>query len=395
MRVRGHAKGPGACGARPSAWSSSTRLQLAGGGAVGVVLVLLLPGEERTQLLAGGLDRVCGTLLAELEELLAPGILVLDEAVGERTGLDVSENRLHVLLHRRVDDARSRHVVAVLCGVGDRPALLGDAALPHQVDDELQLVQHLEVGDLWLVTGLDQRLEAVLHQLGSTTAQHGLLTEQVGLGLLGERRLDAAGAQSADRLRVRPGEVPGRAGCVLLDSDDDGNATPSLVLTANRVAWTLRGNHDDVDTFRGFDVTEADVETVAEQDGLAICKVRLDVVGIEVALVLVGCEDDDDVGPFSRLSRAQYLEAGFLGLGNRLRAFLQANDNVDARVAQVLRVGVALRAVADDGNLLALDDRQVGVFVVRDFGHYVYSLIVEVRCLVSTSSTGLDELDPL
>jgi hypothetical protein len=47
------------------------RVRSAGGGAVGVVLVLLLPGEERAQLLAGRLDRVLGTLLAELQELLA------------------------------------------------------------------------------------------------------------------------------------------------------------------------------------------------------------------------------------------------------------------------------------------------------------------------------------
>jgi hypothetical protein len=91
------------------------------------------------------------------------GILVGDEPLRERTRLDVAEHGLHVLLDVRVDHARARDVVAVLGGVGDRPALLGDAALPHEVDDELELVQHLEVGDLGLVAGLDERLEAVLH----------------------------------------------------------------------------------------------------------------------------------------------------------------------------------------------------------------------------------------
>ena len=60
-----------------------------------------------------------------------------------------------------VDDPRAGDVVAVLGGVGDRPALLGDAALVHQVDDQLQLVQALEVGDLGLVAGLGEHLEAV------------------------------------------------------------------------------------------------------------------------------------------------------------------------------------------------------------------------------------------
>jgi hypothetical protein len=56
-------------------------------------------------------------------------------------------------------------------------------------------VQHLEVGDLRLVAGLGERLEAVLDELRHAAAEHGLLTEQVGLGLLGERRLDDAGAR--------------------------------------------------------------------------------------------------------------------------------------------------------------------------------------------------------
>ena len=80
----------------------------------------------------------------------AAGVLVVDEALGEGAVLDVGEDSLHVFLHLGGDDARAGDVVAVLRGVGDAPALLGDAALPHEVNDELELVQHLEVGDLGL-----------------------------------------------------------------------------------------------------------------------------------------------------------------------------------------------------------------------------------------------------
>src|SRR5690606_8173155 len=173
------------------------------GAALGVVGVLLLPREQRAQLLADLLDRVLRGLLAERGELRRAGVLVVDEALGERAGLDVREDALHVLLDVRVDHARARDVVAVLRGVGDGPALLGDAALPHEVDDELELVQHLEVRDLRLVAGLGEGLEAVLDELRHATAQDGLLAEEVGLGLLGERRPDDAGARAADRLRVR------------------------------------------------------------------------------------------------------------------------------------------------------------------------------------------------
>src|SRR5690606_12491908 len=99
------------------------------GAALGVVGVLLLPREQRAQLLADLLDRVLRGLLAERGELRRTGVLVVDEALGERAGLDVREDALHVLLDVRVDHARARDVVAVLRGVGDGPALLGDAAL--------------------------------------------------------------------------------------------------------------------------------------------------------------------------------------------------------------------------------------------------------------------------
>ena len=71
---------------------------------------------------------------------------------------------------------------------------LGDAALVQQVDDQLELVQALEIGDFGLVAGLDQGLEAGGDQLGGAAAQHGLLAEQVGLGLLAEAGLDRAGS---------------------------------------------------------------------------------------------------------------------------------------------------------------------------------------------------------
>ncbi len=58
-------------------------LALAGGVAVHVVVVSLLPREERAQLAAGRLDRVRLALRAEREELGGAGVLVGDEALGE------------------------------------------------------------------------------------------------------------------------------------------------------------------------------------------------------------------------------------------------------------------------------------------------------------------------
>src|SRR6476661_8259243 len=67
----------------------------AGRGALDVVGVRLLdPAHQLAELLAGALDRVLGTLLAQRLELRAARVLVVDEPLGERAVLDVGEDGL-------------------------------------------------------------------------------------------------------------------------------------------------------------------------------------------------------------------------------------------------------------------------------------------------------------
>src|SRR3954452_15976815 len=109
----------------------------AGGGALGVVGVVgVHPRHQLAELAAGVLDRVLLAPRAQRLELRGAGVLVVDEPLRERAALDVREDLLHPALDRVVDDPRTGHVVAVLRGVRDRPALLGDAALVHEVDDQ-------------------------------------------------------------------------------------------------------------------------------------------------------------------------------------------------------------------------------------------------------------------
>src|SRR5699024_10441812 len=77
------------------------------------------------------------------------------------------------------------------------------------------------------------------------------------------------------------------------------------------------------------------------------------------------------IGPLGDLRDGADGEALLLGLGGGLRALAQAHADLDAAVAQVQRVGMALGAEADDSDLLALDDGQVGVVVVEDLSHDV------------------------
>ena len=94
-------------------------------------------------------------------------------------------------------------------------------------------------------------------------------------------------------------------------------------------------------------------------------------LGVDGALHLVGREDDDEVGLRDGVRDAEHAQALGLGLGAGPRPLGETDAHVDPGVAQVQRVGVALAAVADDRDLAALDDGQVGVVVVEHLGHRV------------------------
>ena len=126
-------------------------------------------------------------------------------------------------------DPRAGDVVAVLGGVADAEAHEVQAAAVHQVDDQLQLVHRLEVGELGLVAGLDERLERRLDQGRDAAAQERLLAEQVGLGLLLERRLEDAGAGRADPAGVGEHASAGGPGRVVLDGEQGRDAAACLV----------------------------------------------------------------------------------------------------------------------------------------------------------------------
>src|SRR5919202_1517972 len=161
------------------------------------------PVHVRAQLLAHGLDLRAGLLGPHPLEVLLPGAVLGDPLAREVAGLDLAQDVAHVLARLLGDDALAARVVAVLGRVGDRVAHALQALLVHEVDDELELVQALEVRHLGRVARVDQRLEPGLDELRHATAQHRLLAEEIGLGLVLEAGLDDAPARAADALRVR------------------------------------------------------------------------------------------------------------------------------------------------------------------------------------------------
>ena len=136
-----------------------------------------------------------------------------------------------------------------------------------------------------------------------------------------------------------------------VDRDEARHAAALVVGAAHEVAGTLGRDHPHVDALGRRDLLEVDVEAVRERERVAVDEVRRDVGLVDLLLLGVGQQHHDDVGLAHRVGGRQHAQPGRLGLGLRLRALAQADDHVDARVLQVQRVRVTLRAVAEDRDL--------------------------------------------
>ena len=246
----------------------------------------------------------------------------------------------------------------------------------------------LEVGVPGIIASLNQSLEASLHQSADAAAQHGLLTEEVSLGLGAEVGLQHTCTGAADAQRIGKANVQGVAGSVLLHGDQAGHALTGLILAAHGVTGAFGGNHDDVDVLGGLDAAEVDVEAVGESQRLSGGQVRLNALLVQGGLLLVVDENHDDVGGLGRLGGGHDGHALSFGLGPALGAVVQAHDDVDAALLQVQCVGVTLRAVADDGHGLTGQLLKVTVLLIENAIHLNYLFSENVVCSLGSPFGG-------
>src|SRR5579883_585860 len=223
------------------------------------------PGHAGAQRLADFLDLMVDVVLQELLIALAAGGVLLDPLARELARLHFLQHLAHLALHPVVDDARATGEVTVLRSLADELVHLAQAALVQQVDDELQLVQALVVGDFRLITGLDQGLEAFDDELGRSAAEHCLLSEQVGLGLLGEGGLEYAATRAADAVRIGQGLGVRLAGRILGDGNETRYTASLLILPAHQVAGPLGCDQHYIQILTRLDLLEMNVESMSEE----------------------------------------------------------------------------------------------------------------------------------
>src|SRR3954470_2835372 len=266
---------PGACSPSRSVVS---KMRTSPSGIGDHLLVGVQPRHHRAQPRADLLDLGSPCLLAHLLEVREAVLGLSDPLLRELPALDLVEDAAHLRSGLLVHHARPARVVAVLRRVGDRVPHPAHAALVEEVDDELELVEALEVRDLRLVAGGDERVEARGDERRRPSAEHCLLAEEVRLGLLLERRLDDAGAEHADAVRVRERALERLAGRVALHGDERRGADALYIGAADEMSGSLRRDHRDVDALRRLDLAEMDVEPVREHQRVARLQVRCDVL---------------------------------------------------------------------------------------------------------------------
>ena len=141
------------------------------------------------------------------------------------------------------------------------------------------------------------------------------------------------------------------------------------------MAGPFWGDHQDVKVLARLDQVEMHVEAVREHQGRALLHVGSELVAIDVGLQLVRRQHHHDVRPFRGFGDGEDLDALLFGLGGGGGALAERHgDLLHAGIPEVEGVGVALAAVADDDDLLALDQVDVGVAIVIDaHGRFVPS----------------------
>src|SRR5579875_227542 len=356
---------------------------------VGLHTTLLNPAHHGTQLSPNLLDSVVAVALIQSAEDRSSGSVLQNPLSCELPALNLLENLAHGSAHMVVNKARPARHISVLGCVGNGVAHSGDPGLIHEVYDELQLVQTLEVGDFRLIAGLHKRLKAGFHQGRGTSAQHRLLAKQIGFGLLFKGRLDNAGARSSDRFRIGQGDIFGVSGRVLVNSDKTWHPFALGKYAPNQMPRPLWCHHKHIYIGRRHDLPKVDVEPMPEGDGVAGLEMRLDCLLIEGRLILVVDQDHDDVGLFGGLGNGQHHVPVAFGGVPRL-TWAQPHHHVYPRIAQVEGMRMPLTAIADHGHLFAAQRGEVSIFVVIDSCRHpkTFSPYTEICSLKTVSNTS-------
>ena len=301
---------------------------------------------------------------------LAPGAEFLHEFAGKRAVLDLAQHIFHFLAGLFGDQAAPGAVVAVFRSVGNGIAHHRKAAGVDEVYDELHLVDAFKICHLRLIARLYQRIKAGLHQFGDAAAQHSLLAKQVGLRLFTESGFQNARTARADAAGIGQRVILRPAGYILVYRDQAGHTLALYILAAHGVAGAFGRYHDNVYILRRLDQVKVDVEAVGKHQYVALFQVGGNLGRVNIRRQLIRHQHHNKIARLGCLVDLHDLQAGLFRLFPAGRALAKAYHYVYPGLLQVLRMRMALAAIADDGNGLAVQQPQVAIVVIVFLNHF-------------------------
>ena len=230
-------------------------------------------------------------------------------------------------------------------------------------------MEGFKIGDFRLIAGFAEGFESVGDQLADTAAQDSLFSEQVGFRFFLEGGLDDPGTGAADASGISQGQVEALARSILFHSEYVRDTAAFYESPAHQMARSFGGNHEYVHISGRDDLFEMDVEAMGKSQGAATLQVGSDFGFVYVGLLFIRDQDHGHISCSHGFRHSLDFQAGGTGHIGGFAAFVQANHHIDAAFFQVQGMGMALAAVADDGDGLTLEDVDVAVRVVINLRH--------------------------
>ena len=239
----------------------------------------------------------------------------------------------------------------------------------------------LKVSVLRVVTSFHQGFKACLHQGANTAAQHTLLAKQVGFGFRFKGGFQNAGACAANAQRVSQSQLLSLAGGVLLHGNQARHAFALQIFAAHSVAGAFGRNHRHVHISRRLNQAKVDVEAVGKHQHIAGLQVGGNVFLIHFGLLFIVNQNHNNISLFGGFGRIINRKALSLRLGPGFAALVQTDNNLTTGIFQVFGVRMALGAIADNRNLLALQFCQITIFLIKNFPHSTKCLLKYIYCI--------------
>ena len=207
-----------------------------------------------------------------------------------------------------------------------------------------------------------------------------MFAEEVGFRFAFKGGFQNARSRAADTQRIRQSDVQGVAAVVLINRHQIGNAVAFHILAPHGMTGAFGRDHEYVYRLCGNDLFEMNVETVRERKVFAFRQVGRNGFFINIRHFFIGRKHHYDVRFFSGFRNGEHFKTRFFGDGPRSAALIESDNDLDAAVAQIERVRMPLRAVADDGDRLFLQKIQIAVAfviylcIIQIFSHNVLRL---------------------